>query len=55
MADLNKILDASVAADGFHIPQGKSGHGVIDLTTIDSRPWRNVLESPKPRISTWSN
>jgi len=35
MADLNKILDASVAADGFHIPQGKSGHGVIDLTQID--------------------
>ncbi|HNP81786.1 MAG TPA: type I restriction endonuclease subunit R [Nitrospira sp.] len=35
MADLNKILDASVAADGFHIPQGKSGHGVIDLTKID--------------------
>ena len=35
MADLNKILDASVAADGFHIPQGKSGNGVIDLTKID--------------------
>ncbi|WHZ14876.1 MAG: Type I restriction-modification system, restriction subunit R [Nitrospira sp.] len=35
MADLNKILDASVAADGFHIPQGKPGHGVIDLTKID--------------------
>jgi type I restriction enzyme R subunit len=35
MADLNKILDASVAADGFHIPQGKAGHGVIDLTKID--------------------
>ncbi len=35
MVDLNKILDASVAADGFHIPQGKSGHGVIDLTKID--------------------
>ncbi len=35
MAGLNKILDASVAADGFHIPQGKSGHGVIDLTKID--------------------
>ena len=35
MADLNKILDASVAADGFHIPQGKSGHGIIDLTKID--------------------
>lgn len=35
MADLNKILDASVAADGFHIPQGKAGNGVIDLTKID--------------------
>lgn len=35
MADLNKILDASVAADGFHIPQGTTGHGVIDLTRID--------------------
>jgi type I restriction enzyme, R subunit len=35
MTDLNKILDASVAADGFHIPQTKSGHGVIDLTKID--------------------
>ena len=35
MTDLNKILDASVAADGFHIPQGKKGHGVIDLTKID--------------------
>ena len=35
MADLNQILDASVAADGFHIPQGKSGHSVIDLTKID--------------------
>ncbi|MGE5709008.1 MAG: type I restriction endonuclease subunit R, partial [Nitrospira sp.] len=35
MTDLNKILDASVAADGFHIPQGKAGHGVIDLTKID--------------------
>lgn len=34
-ADLNKILDASVAADGFHIPQGSAGHGVIDLTKID--------------------
>ncbi|MDH4304779.1 MAG: type I restriction endonuclease subunit R [Nitrospira sp.] len=35
MADLNKILDASVAADGFHIPQGAAGHAVIDLTKID--------------------
>ena len=35
MTDLNKILDASVAADGFHIPQTKSGHAVIDLTKID--------------------
>lgn len=35
MADLNKILDASVAADGFHIPQGTTRHGVIDLTRID--------------------
>lgn len=35
MADLNKILDASVAADGFHIPQSQSGHAVIDLTKID--------------------
>ncbi len=35
MADLNKILDAAVAADGFHIPQGTAGHGVIDLTKID--------------------
>jgi hypothetical protein len=24
-----------VAADGFHIPEGKKGHGVIDLTKID--------------------
>ena len=35
MTDLNKILDASVAADGFHIAEGKKGHGVIDLTKID--------------------
>lgn len=35
IADLNKILDASVAADGFHIPQRTDGHGVIDLTKID--------------------
>ncbi len=35
MADLNTILDASVAADGFHIPQEKTGHNVIDLTKID--------------------
>jgi type I restriction enzyme, R subunit len=35
MTDLNKILDASVAADGFEIPKGKAGHGVIDLTKID--------------------
>ncbi|MDZ4855274.1 MAG: type I restriction endonuclease subunit R [Nitrospirota bacterium] len=35
MTDLNKILDASVAADGFHIPEGKKDHGVIDLTKID--------------------
>jgi type I restriction enzyme R subunit len=35
MADLNRILDASVAADGFHIPEGKASHGVIDLTKID--------------------
>jgi type I restriction enzyme, R subunit len=35
MTDLNKILDASVAADGFHIPQEKAPHGVIDLTKID--------------------
>lgn len=35
MTDLNKILDASVAADGFHIPQGTTGHGIIDLTKID--------------------
>jgi type I restriction enzyme, R subunit len=33
--DLNRILDASVAADGFHIPQGKASRGVIDLTKID--------------------
>lgn len=35
ITDLNKILDASVAADGFHIPQRTDGHGVIDLTKID--------------------
>jgi len=35
ITDLNKILDASVAADGFHIPQNHSGHAVIDLTKID--------------------
>jgi type I restriction enzyme R subunit len=35
ITDLNKILDASVAADGFHIPEGKKGRGVIDLTKID--------------------
>lgn len=35
MSDLNKILDASVAADGFHIPQTGSRHAVIDLTKID--------------------
>jgi type I restriction enzyme R subunit len=35
MTDLNKILDASVAADGFHIPQSKSTHAIIDLTKID--------------------
>jgi len=35
MTDLNKILDASVAADGFHIPEGKKSHGVIDLAKID--------------------
>ncbi|ALA57891.1 type I restriction endonuclease subunit R [Nitrospira moscoviensis] len=35
MTDLNKILDASVAADGFHIPEGTSGHAVIDLAKID--------------------
>ncbi|MEP7153388.1 MAG: type I restriction enzyme endonuclease domain-containing protein, partial [Nitrospira sp.] len=35
MADLNRILDASVAADGFHIPAGKTAHAVIDLTKID--------------------
>lgn len=35
MTDLNKILDASVAADGFHIPEGKKGYGVIDLAKID--------------------
>lgn len=35
MADLNKILDDSVAADGFHIPQDTSGHAAIDLTKID--------------------
>jgi type I restriction enzyme R subunit len=33
MADLNKVLDASVAADGFHITTGKAGQ--IDLTKID--------------------
>lgn len=41
MTDLNKILDASVAADGFHIPEGKAGHGVIDLTKIDSQSCGN--------------
>ena len=35
MVDLNTILDASVAADGFHIPQERTGHGIIDLTKID--------------------
>jgi type I restriction enzyme R subunit len=35
MTDLNKILDASVAADGFHIPQSEAGQAVIDLTKID--------------------
>ncbi len=34
-ADLNKVLDASVAADGFQIPAGKGGQAVIDLTKID--------------------
>ena len=35
MADLNKILDASVAADGFHIPQDTFGYAVINLIKID--------------------
>ncbi|WHZ21497.1 MAG: Type I restriction-modification system, restriction subunit R [Nitrospira sp.] len=35
ITDLNKILDASVAADGFHIPQNRSSRAAIDLTKID--------------------
>ncbi len=49
MDDLNKILDASVAADGFHIPQGKSGHGVIDLTKIDFEALAKRFEKSKTR------
>ena len=45
MTDLNKILDASVAADGFHIAEGRAGHAVIDLTKID-------FESLAKRFST---
>lgn len=49
MADLNKILDASVAADGFHIPQGKAGHGVIDLTKIDFAALANRFGKSKTK------
>lgn len=49
LTDLNKILDASVAADGFHIPQGKSGHAVIDLTKIDFEALAKRFEKSKTK------
>ncbi len=35
MADLNRLLDQSIAADGFHIGEGGKGYGTIDLSRID--------------------
>jgi len=35
MADINHILDQSIAADGFVIAEREKGYGVIDLTKID--------------------
>lgn len=49
MADLNKILDVSVAADGFHIPQGTSSHAVIDLTKIDFEALANRFGKSKTK------
>lgn len=48
MTDLNKILDASVAADGFHIPQGMTGQGIIDLTRIDFEALAKRFGKSKP-------
>ncbi len=35
MADINQLLDQSIAADGFVIAEREKGYGVIDLTKID--------------------
>jgi type I restriction enzyme R subunit len=35
LADVNHLLDESIAADGFTIRESKEGYGVIDLTKID--------------------
>jgi len=35
MADINRLLDQSIAADGFHIGEGGKGYGTIDLSRID--------------------
>ena len=38
MADIGRLLDESIASDGFHIdeaPHGKKGRGVIDISAID--------------------
>jgi type I restriction enzyme R subunit len=43
MADLNKVLDDSVAADGFHIAADKAGQ--LDLTTIDFEALGKRFES----------
>ena len=35
MADINRLLDQSIAADGFQIGEGDKGYGTIDLSRID--------------------
>ena len=37
MADIGRLLDESIAADGFHIkePAEGGGHAVIDISAID--------------------
>ncbi len=49
LADLNKILDASIAADGFRIPHRTDGHGVIDLTKIDFEALAQRFDTSKTK------
>ncbi len=48
MAEINELLDASIAADGFHIREtARRRHGVIDLSEIDFEALAKRFEKSK--------